>query len=449
VIGILASLFKGLDWEEALLLSVILAIVWSAHGAFYRKAALLSEPVGPAWVVSLTVVMGATIWLGFFSYKSLPYSSDLWLHFARNADASRFLRATLGAFGVLVVFAMMRLMRHAQAEPVSPTDTDIDRARAIVAHSSSTSGNLVLLRDKSLMFSDSGNSMLMYGVSGRSWIALGDPVGRKNEIGELVWRFREESDRHGGWTVFYQVKPENLPVYIDLGLTLLKLGEEAIVPLDSFDLVGSARKGFRRTLKEVRQDGAMFSVVAGDCVAKLIPQMRSVSDDWLKTRKAREKGFSLGSFTHEYIAQFPVAVAMCDDRVAAFANLWTTDDRSEISVDLMRYSSDAPTSVMEFLLIELMLWAKDKGYRRFNLGMAPLSGLANRTLAPLWNRAASIVYSQGEQFYNFQGLRRYKEKFDPVWEPRYLASPGGLALPRIIANTTALISGGLRGAISS
>jgi phosphatidylglycerol lysyltransferase len=449
LLGIVASLFKGLDWEEALILAVILGVVWSAHGAFYRKAALLSEPIGPAWIVSLTVVMGATIWLGFFSYKSLPYSSDLWFHFTRNGDAPRFLRATLGAFGVLVVFAMMRLMRHAEAEPVSPDDAEIGRARKIVLHSSSTTANLVLLRDKSIMFSNSGNSMLMYGVSGRSWIALGDPVGLKNEIGELAWRFREEADRHGAWTVFYQVKPENLPVYIDLGLTLLKLGEEAIVPLDSFDLAGGARKGFRRTLNEVGRSGAMFSVVDGDCVAQLIPQLRTVSDNWLKTRKAREKGFSLGAFSDEYVAQFPVAVVTCDDRVAAFANLWTTANRSEISVDLMRYSSNAPTSVMEFLLIELMLWAKERGYHRFNLGMAPLSGLVNRTLAPLWNRAASVVYSQGEQFYNFQGLRRYKEKFDPVWEPRYLASPGGLALPRILANTTALISGGLRGVISS
>jgi len=114
----------------------------------------------------------------------------------------------------------------------------------------------------------------------------------------------------------------------------------------------------------------------------------------------------------------------------------------------MRYSPDAPTGVMEYLFIQLLLWGKERGYRRFNLGMAPLSGLQNRTLAPLWSRAGALLYRHGEHFYNFRGLRMYKDKFDPSWEPRYLASPGGLALPRVVANTAALISGGLKGVVS-
>ncbi|HEU4995192.1 MAG TPA: phosphatidylglycerol lysyltransferase domain-containing protein, partial [Gemmatimonadaceae bacterium] len=132
----------------------------------------------------------------------------------------------------------------------------------------------------------------------------------------------------------------------------------------------------------------------------------------------------------------------------AFANLWTAADCAEVSVDLMRYGSDAPNGVMEFMFIELLLWAKAHGYQRFNLGMAPLSGLEARTLAPLWSRAGAFLYSHGEHFYNFKGLRLYKSKFDPNWVPRYLASPGGLVLPRVLANVATLISGGLRGVIA-
>jgi phosphatidylglycerol lysyltransferase len=80
--------------------------------------------------------------------------------------------------------------------------------------------------------------------------------------------------------------------------------------------------------------------------------------------------------------------------------------------------------------------------------MAPLSGLEDRPPAPLWNRVGVFIFRHGEHFYNFQGLRQYKEKFDPTWEPRYLACPGGLALPRILADLASLISGGLKGAIS-
>ena len=66
---------------------------------------------------------------------------------------------------------------------------------------------------------------------------------------------------------------------------------------------------------------------------------------------------------------------------------------------------------MDFLFVELMLWARAEGYRYFNLGMAPLSGFEQRRLAPLWSRTGAFIYRHGEHFYNFDGLRRYKEKF--------------------------------------
>jgi phosphatidylglycerol lysyltransferase len=82
-----------------------------------------------------------------------------------------------------------------------------------------------------------------------------------------------------------------------------------------------------------------------------------------------------------------------------------------------------------------------------SLGMAPLSGLDGTALAPRWHRFGGLLYRHGEHFYNFRGLRAYKEKFDPRWEPRYLATPAGLALPRILANVAALISGGITGLV--
>jgi len=80
--------------------------------------------------------------------------------------------------------------------------------------------------------------------------------------------------------------------------------------------------------------------------------------------------------------------------------------------------------------------------------MAPLSGLETHELAPVWNRIGGFIYRHGEHFYNFQGLRRYKEKFDPVWEPRYLAAPGGIALPKILLDVAGLIGGGLTGVVT-
>jgi len=169
-----------------------------------------------------------------------------------------------------------------------------------------------------------------------------------------------------------------------------------------------------------------------------------VSDDWLAQKASAEKGFSLGFFDEAYLAHFPVAVVERQGRIQAFANLWPGPGDVELSVDLMRYHREAPKGVMEALLVHVMQWGKARGYRQFVLGMAPLSGFEDSPVASLWNRLGAFLYEHGEPVYNFQGLRAYKDKFSPVWDPRYLAYPGGLALPRIMADISALIAGGYR-----
>ncbi|HVW02457.1 MAG TPA: phosphatidylglycerol lysyltransferase domain-containing protein, partial [Planctomycetaceae bacterium] len=164
-------------------------------------------------------------------------------------------------------------------------------------------------------------------------------------------------------------------------------------------------------------------------------------------KHTREKRFSLGFFDEDYLRRFPMALIRRDDQIIGFANMWCGADKEELSIDLMRYLPEAGHDAMEFLFIQLMLWGKTEGYRWFNLGMAPLAGLDDSEPARIWNKVGALIFRHGEHFYNFQGLRQYKEKFDPVWEPRYLACPGGLALPTILTHLATLIAGGVRGIV--
>ena len=447
-VGIGTSLLKGIDWEEATLLAVVLCAVLPARPYFYRKSAIGAEPLETGWVLAIFVVVGGSVWLGMFAHKHAQFSTELWWRFALRADAPRFLRATVGVVGALLVIGLMRLLRHAPADVALPEPAEIERVAKLAGASPDVSTNLALLGDKALLFSEDGAGFLMYGVEGRSWVALGDPVGTPANQVELAWRFRELADRHGGWTVFYEVGVDDLPLYIDLGLTLLKIGEEARVPLLDFTLDAPKRRSLRRTQRQMERNGVAFEVIPQAAVAPLLPEFRVISDAWLNEKRTREKGFSLGRFDEAYVSRFPVAVARKDGAIVAFANLWTSATKVELSVDLMRYLPDAPPGVMQYLFTELMVWAKAEGYQYFRLGMAPFSGLERRALAPLWTRLGAFMYRHGEHFYNFQGLREYKEKFDPIWEPRYLASPGGLHLPRILANIAALINGGIRGVVA-
>jgi phosphatidylglycerol lysyltransferase len=111
----------------------------------------------------------------------------------------------------------------------------------------------------------------------------------------------------------------------------------------------------------------------------------------------------------------------------------------------MRFDPTASPYTMEFMFVKLMLWAKEQGFTSLGLGMAPLSGLAARDLAPIWQRLGAVLFQAGDRFYNFRGLRLFKDKFKPVWEPRYLVCQGGFVPFRVFSDTAALIAGGLRG----
>jgi len=448
IIGIAASLVKGFDYEEAIALFLILFAIWPTRRHFYRKASLFSQPFNAGWIAAIFIILGSSVWLGFYSYRHVEYADSLWWRFAFGDDASRFLRATVGVVVFGLFFAAARVLRPAPPQPTESGRQELEKAYAIVRNSVEVSANLALLGDKRFLFSPEGDAFIMYAVEGRSWIAMRDPIGPDLTWLDLIWKFREFSDRYGGRTVFYEVGHERLHLYLDLGLSLLKLGEEARVPLTSFSLEGSARKKLRYTKRKLEKEGYRFEVLQPESVATHLDELKNISDAWLTEKSTREKGFSLGFFQPDYIRRCPVALVIRNERIEAFANLWTGARLEELSLDLMRYLPETAEGVMEFLFICLMLWGKEQGYRWFNLGMAPFSGLDNRALAPLWNRLGAFVFRYGEHFYNFQGLRQYKEKFDPEWQPKYLASPGGLALPQIFANLATLISGGIKGIIA-
>jgi phosphatidylglycerol lysyltransferase len=447
--GIVFSLLKGADYEEAIILAVMLAALLPARRYFYRKSSLFAVRLSAGWLAATAFVILGTLWLTLFAHKHVEYSHELWWQFAFQSNAPRSLRALSGAVVAALVLAVASLLRpHGRPRGAGCSSEELERALPLVRASPQTYANLALLGDKHFLFSPAGGAFLMYRCTGRNWVAMGDPIGRPEEWPELVWSFREQADRYGGWTVFYEVGGEHLELYLDLGLSLLKLGEEARVPIADFSLEGSARKGLRYTVRKLEAEGVSFEVAPPGEVSALLPDLKEISDQWLEQKKTREKSFSLGSFREDYLGRFPAGLVRAGGRIVAFTNLWAGENLEELSIDLMRHRLEAPAGVMEYLFTRLMLWGREQGYRWFNLGMVPLAGLADHALAPLWNRIGTLLFRHGEHFYNFQGLRHFKQKFDPLWSPRYLASPGGLVLPVILAGVATLVSGGLKGIVA-
>lgn len=441
--GAVLSLLKGFDFEEALVLGTALLALLPLRRQFYRRSSLFETAFTPAWVAACAIVLGGSAWLTLFAHGDAALATESWWAFAWQDESSRSLRAMIGASGVLVLLSLRRLIRPARPERPTPAGTELERARPLVERSAWTYANLVYRGDKALLFSGADDAFLMYGRMRSSWIAMGDPIGAEPGVRELAWRFRELADRHDGWCVFFEVRPERRDLYAELGLTLTPLGEEARVDLRAFTLDTPAQRDLRQACAKLRRHGLRFEVVPPGSVPPLLPTLEGISRAWLSRKATSEKGFSNASFDAAYLSRFPAAIVRHSDEIVAFANLWLGANREELSVDLMRHRPDAPNGTMDMLFAELFLWGRAQGYRWFNFGMTPLGGLDTLAQATLWGRVGSFVYRHAEHFYNFEGLRRYKAKFAPVWTPLYLASPGGLALAPVLVDVTALIAGGL------
>ncbi|HXS92578.1 MAG TPA: bifunctional lysylphosphatidylglycerol flippase/synthetase MprF [Steroidobacteraceae bacterium] len=448
LIAAVLAMPKGIALSEAAYLTVLAFLLLASRRQFERRSALFSQALGWAWIVSIAWVLAATVLILFFAYREVQYDRELWWVFEFDANAPRGLRAILGVMLAGLGFAIWQLLRPSTGVPALPSAADLDRAEAIVSAQPYADANLVLVGDKHLMFSATGKAFVMFGRQGRSWISLFDPVGARAEWPELIWRFIEEATDHGGRAIFYQVRPESLSLYLDAGLRALKLGEYAFVPLQEFGLQGSKRADLRYAVHRAERDGLSFSVAPPSEVPALLPDLRTVSAAWLAESRTREKGFSLGAFRDDYVLRRPVAIVRQRGAIVAFANVLCTQQQSEVSVDLMRQLPSAPSGTMDFLFTQLMLHFKAQGVQRFALGMAPMAGMVTHELAPSWHRFGRWLFDSGESFYNFRGLRSFKDKFLPVWEPRYLAAPPGMATLLSVADVTALIAGGLRGVIA-
>ena len=441
LVAAVLALPKGIALHEAELLLSLLVLLVISRRQFDRRSSFFAQHLEPEWLVALGGVIVACGWVLYFAFKEVGYSNRLWWQFELDGQAPRSLRALTAVALLALGYGLWQLLRPPAGELAETTPEEIARAAAIIRANPSSDACYALVGDKHLMFSPSGRSFLMFGKQGRSWVGLFGPFGDPREFADMVWQFIEMATDHGGRAAFYHVRPAALPLFLDCGLHLFKLGEHAHVELPGFNLKGASRANLRSGVNRAEREGLRFEVVPAAQVDALLPELRRVSDAWLAEQRGGEKAFSVGRFDEDYLRQLPVAVVRREDGIVAFANLLTTDARDEAALDLMRYVPDAPPGTMDFLIASILLHLQAQGYRRFGLGMSPMAGMAERSGAPKWQRIARLVFEHGDRFYNFRGLRSFKDKFAPVWEARFLAAPRGLATAFILADVTTLIGG--------
>ncbi len=438
-IGAVAALLNGRDVESALLLFGTALVLAPFRREFHRSARLTRGVFSPGWVILVAgLVAGATTFF-FFMHEVTPYSIGSWIEFSSAANTPRALRAGLAASALLLAATVWIATQPARAHSRAPTADALDRAADIIARQDDPGANLALSGDKALFFSDGEDAFVMYATRGNRWIALGDPVGPDRSVASLSWAFLEEAYGNSARPILHQISDRYLSLWVEMGFSVQKIGDEAVVRLPGFSLYGTGFEPLRHMHARAQQDGLRAQILDPPHDPALFAELKAVADAQPDGGAGREAGFSVGRFDPGYLGRFPVAVIRREGRAVAFASLLTAGQGRRVAIDLLRYlpGQDAQR-VMAFLFTEAILHFRQRGAQEFSLGLAPLPGFEARRGTRLWNRFGAVLFRHGGAFPDFESLRAFKQTFRPEWRARHIAVPPGV-LPLVALRDVAML----------
>jgi phosphatidylglycerol lysyltransferase len=449
-ISIPIHLVKGLDYEEAIFATLLSGLLIYLRPHFHARS---DPPSVRQGLQTLLAALAFTLIYGvigfYFLDRHFKVSFGFWSALRQTiVMLTQFYDPSLQpvtGFGryfvdsiyvisaVTIGYALLMLLRPVLNRR-SQTEEECARAWEIVrAHGRTSLARFALLDDK-LFFFTPGGSLISYVVEDRVALALGDPIGPNDDIDRAISSFKEFCSQNDWFPTLYQVGETNLEVYGAMDFHALPIGHEAIVNLAQFTLEGGQNKTLRNSYNKLVRLGYHYDVIQPPYSARMLRELKFISDDWLTARRATELQFSLGWFDHAYLNTCPILLVR--DRegfIEGFANLVTEFQASEIAVDLMRYLQHSESGLMDFLFVSLFQWAREQGFSTFNLGLSALSGVGEHSDDPIIERALNFIYQNVDRFYDFRGLHSFKEKFHPLWSQRYLIYPAISNLPAISA----------------
>ncbi|MEK3687746.1 bifunctional lysylphosphatidylglycerol flippase/synthetase MprF [Paenibacillus sp. FSL R10-2736] len=440
--GAVFAFTKGFDYEEALFLLLVGLILWISRTRFYRISVPLSTRSTVWWLALTSVIALSYYGLGSYSHhgflKHLPAGiRPEWLRQHSNVAVT----AIGGLIFSWLLLTMLVALRPQRKADELFADKDMARLEQFLAEGwGNALSHMLFLGDKSFYWAREGRVLFAFARVRDKLVVLGDPLGPVGLVNDAISEFRQAADLYGLAVVFYQATPAYLPVYQSQGYRFFKLGEEALVPLENFKASGPRNADLPSVVSRFEREGYVFEIAEPAHSADLLQELRALSEEWLDGRL--EKGFSLGWFSKPYLQLAPLALLRgADGQLMAFASIAPGyDGHKTVSIDLMRHRKDTPNRTMDYLFLCLLEWAKSRGFSSFNLGHAPQPGAGRNTGALREEKVARLVFERGGHWYGFPGLRRYKEKFGPQWEPRYLAYPASLTLYLLTLDLVRLVS---------
>ena len=422
--SVLTHLLKGWDLEESSIALILIFMLLISQRQFTRRG---SFSLG--WELLLGIFAGMFClytFTGFAAFENVHYHSELWTKIAARADASRFLRSLPVLFLIGVVFIVREAMKPKRHKDYAIKD-DIERAEKFARLHAETADSLLIGGgDKAVWFwSPEGvdRGLVLYQHSDDNLMVYKDPLvddpSARRELLRAFMQFCAEKDLD---PIFSMISVKWLDVLHDFGFRFVKLTQEAIIDLKQFTLAGGSRSSWRYTLRNAEKKGIHYEVLQAPHSADVVAQCRAVSDDWLQAKGGSEMQFSACYFSDAYLQRNPLGVARDENNnIVAFVNILIARPEGCATFDFMRYRPGVLNALMDFVILKTALHCQELGCSSLSLGGAALSSVGREKSSFLVERGLRLFSLQAERVYNYQGLYNYKNKFDPQWQPRYLA----------------------------
>ncbi|MEG1312593.1 MAG: bifunctional lysylphosphatidylglycerol flippase/synthetase MprF [Romboutsia sp.] len=425
VLGSVLALIKGFDYEETIYLLTVGIILRASKKQFYRDGFIIR------WgklLKDILVLMFFQAFYLFIAYanisgkiKKIPLLNiDI-----QHTNIYIYKILTVSSIGFVASLIFLGILYYTNKFKDFPKISLSNYEKKIENILSNYKGapliHYIYLNDKFLYLNKAEDVAIQYQIYANKVVVLGNPIGNKENFFDTIQNFYDLSDKYGYTPVFCSIDESMIPYLHETGYEFMKLGEDAGVNLNNFTLEGRKMKSVRNALSRVEKEGYTFEIINPPFSNDFIRDIKVVSEEWLGDKK--EKGFSVGFFDEKYLNRQPIAIVKNKDNVIkGFTNLMPMyDDNYTLSIDLMRFSNDTCNGIMDFIFVNLFKWAKENGYSKFNMGLAPLSNVGTSKYSFLSEKIAAQVYSYGQHFYSFQGLKKFKEKYCDSWDSRYMA----------------------------
>ncbi len=424
---------------ETVVLIIILILLITSKSKFYRKGFIMTWSHAFQDLFIFLSILTINLFLLKFGKIRLVKVSKL--NPELLAKQKEYFTADLFlALGVALIFIVMLIYNNSKNKFPKHSLNKEKLSKIISTYGGSRLIHYAFLEDKYIYINKSETVALQYQISSNKIVVLGNPVGNEPDFINCIEEFYSLADIYGYTLVFTAIDEDLIPTLHDMGFEFMKLGEDAFVDLESFSLVGNKNKSKRQAVSRIEKYEYTFSVVTPPYSNDFIEELRSVSDEWLKGQT--EKGFSIGFFDIDYLSLSEIAIVKnSEGEIKAFANLMPMYDNNEtISVDLIRFKEIDVNGIMDFLLVKIFEYGKEHGYRKFNMGLAPLSNVGESKYAFLREKIAYQIFQYGNMLYSFSGLKNFKKKYASIWENRYIAYRKNYSLLSSVTNVLLIVS---------